>query len=109
MKESDQNPEMHISLVKSIPNRRLKFNPLYLQDDDKARVDYERFLEELEEDPEMRAKVALYKDPTYVARPREEDTMTETDGEEPPQVPLEELLDELTLEEHEDEDEEMEG
>ena len=61
-------------------------------------MDYERFLEELEEDPEMRAKVALYKDPTYVARPREEDTMTETDGEEPPQVPLEELLDELTLE-----------
>jgi nonsense-mediated mRNA decay protein 3 len=81
-----------------------------LQEDDKARMDYERFLEELEEDPDMRAKVALYKDPTYVEKPREEDTMTETDGEEPPQVPLEELLDELTLEGgDEDEDEEMEG
>lgn len=73
-------------------------------------MDYERFLEELEEDPDMRAKVALYKDPTYVEKQREEDTMTETDGEEPPQVPLEELLDELTLEGgDEDEDEEMEG
>jgi nonsense-mediated mRNA decay protein 3 len=81
-----------------------------LQEDDKARMDYERFLEELEEDPDMRAKVALYKDPTYVEKLREEDTMTETDGEEPPQVPLEELLDELTLEgEDDDEDEEMEG
>lgn len=65
-------------------------------------ADMERFLEELEEDPEMRARVALYRDPeaihARIQRGGEMDAGEETDGEEDgdvPEVPLEELLDDL--------------
>jgi nonsense-mediated mRNA decay protein 3 len=60
-------------------------------------------LQELEEDPEMRAQVALYKDPTFnpaaaAAAQRQQVAMAESEDEEDgdvPQVPLEELLDDL--------------
>ena len=49
-------------------------------------------LQELEEDPELRSKIAIYKDPEYVPV----DAMTDADEEELPEIPLEELLDDLT-------------
>lgn len=77
--------------------------------------------QELEEDPEMRSKVALYKDPAHKAAPAQgSDVMTDGDDDEDdlPDIPLEELLDDmnaLQLEENGrastpgDEDEDMEG
>ena len=63
-------------------------------------------LQELEEDPELRARVALYKDPSaaLAARRREQPPAGMVEGEEGeeeegdddvPEVPLEELLDDL--------------
>lgn len=65
-------------------------------DQGKAAADYERFLEEIEEDPEMRERIAVYRDPKY-REPTETGSMT--DGDEAPTVPLEELLADLTLNE----------
>jgi nonsense-mediated mRNA decay protein 3 len=64
--------------------------------------------QELEEDPEMRSKMALYKDPGYdpAADAQARDSaMTDDDERDIPEVPLEELLDDLTAL-HIDEDEE---
>jgi hypothetical protein len=49
-------------------------------------------VQELEEDAELRSKIAIYKDPDYVHH----DAMTDGDEEELPEIPLEELLDDLT-------------
>jgi nonsense-mediated mRNA decay protein 3 len=61
-------------------------------------ADMERFLEELEEDPELRARVALYRDPEGAAAAAAAAAARgeETDGSEgAPEVPLEELLEDL--------------
>ena len=59
-------------------------------------ADMERFLEELEEDPDMRSRVALYKDTEATEGKAgggdDDDSESEDDL---PQVPLEELLDDL--------------
>lgn len=73
-------------------------------EEEKDRSDFERFLEEVEEDPDLRSRIAVFKDSTYVpsappggaAGGGEEEG--EEGGEEPPEVPLEELLDGLQLE-----------
>lgn len=57
-------------------------------------------LQELEEDPELRSKVALYKDPDYTPH----DAMTDGEDEDLPDIPLEELLDDLTALQLADED-----
>ena len=65
-------------------------------------------LQELEEDPEMRSKMALYRDPGYnpATDAQLRDTaMTDDDEGDLPEVPLEELLDDLSAL-HIDEDEE---
>ncbi|MCO5547706.1 hypothetical protein L7F22_001157 [Adiantum nelumboides] len=78
-------------------------------DEDKKANDYEKFMDELEEDPDLRASVAVYRNADY----RDQSEMGSlTDGEEPPSIPLEELLADLHLEEgaasaSEDEDEHM--
>ncbi|GBG76502.1 hypothetical protein CBR_g22250 [Chara braunii] len=64
-------------------------------EEEQQQRDYERFLEELEEDPEMRSRIALFKNPQYTKV--ETASMAGDDGEEPPQVPLEELLSELRI------------
>lgn len=80
-------------------------------DEQKRSGDLERFMDELEEDPELRANIAIYKNAAY----RDQSEMgSMTDREEPPMIPLEELLAELQLEEgstaaSEDEDEYMDG
>jgi len=78
----------------------------------------EAFLEELEEDAELRARVALYRARTGgapggggAAGYRPSSMGVDSDGEEIPEVPLEELLDELALggvaEGEEEEEDEM--
>ncbi|CAI7864143.1 unnamed protein product [Closterium sp. NIES-53] len=78
-------------------------------DEERDAVDKERFLEELEEDADMRSRIAVYRDPAYVAPPaggvRGGDEMVdageeeeeEEDGEEVPEIPLEELLSDLRI------------
>lgn len=72
---------------------------------EKEQNDYEQFLNELEEDPEYRQQVNLYKDSDAVERLqrqlKEDAPMADADeeGEEFPEVLLDELLDELTLQE----------
>eukprot|EP01018_Ginkgo_biloba_P032530 Gb_21795 [translate_table: standard] len=73
-------------------------------EDEKRDVDYERFLEDLEEDQEMRSKISLYRNMNY--QPSE--TASMTDGEDLPSVPLDELLGDLTLEDDGQEDKHME-
>ncbi|KAH7446691.1 hypothetical protein KP509_01G068600 [Ceratopteris richardii] len=65
-------------------------------DEDKRINDYEKFMDELEEDPELRANVALYRNAEYG---EQSDIGSMTDGEEPPSIPIEELLADLQLEE----------
>jgi len=60
---------------------------MMIQDDN----DQEQFMCELEEDVEMRTTINLYKDPNG-------ETDMDQDGDDRPKVPLEELLDDLTLE-----------
>ena len=58
-------------------------------------ADMERFLEELEEDPDMRSRVAIYKSshPEHHGEPMQDDE-DDSDGDLP-EIPLEELLDDL--------------
>eukprot|EP00898_Chlorokybus_atmophyticus_P007343 jgi/Chlat1/760/Chrsp104S00026 len=87
---------------------------------DKDQNDYEKFLEELEEDPDMRSRIALYKDPEAVAAAQQQQQKQpqqqpppqadEGDAEPLPEVPLEELLDAMTLaEDGEDDDDDVES
>jgi nonsense-mediated mRNA decay protein 3 len=71
----------------------------------------EAFLEELEEDAELRARVALYRvrhGAGGEGEARRSSMGVDDDGEEIPEVPLEELLDELALGGGGDDDEELE-
>eukprot|EP00884_Botryococcus_braunii_P021788 jgi/Botrbrau1/8293/Bobra.0251s0021.1 len=75
----------------------------------RAEADLEQFMEELEEDPELRSKVALFRDPDYdhsSAAMAREDAMTDDDEDDGMlDIPLEELLDDLaalTVHDHEE-------
>ncbi len=59
-------------------------------------ADMERFLEELEEDADLRSRIAIYKDSQAAAYEKHgmEHDQTESD-DEVPEIPLEELLDDL--------------
>ena len=59
---------------------------------DNEEAEMESFLEELEEDGDMRARINLYRASQGLTTPSETDT-----EEEVPKVPLEELLDDLTI------------
>lgn len=78
---------------------------------EKESNDMERFMRDLEEDPELRAHVNLYKDQEAIARAagkaRDDSEMGEAaeEDEEFPEVQLEELLDELTIQDAADDDE----
>lgn len=63
------------------------------QEQERAERDYEVFLQELEEDPEMRQAVNLYKSDNPVNHGDDESEMADED--EGPQVAIDELLDEL--------------
>ncbi|KAL9304307.1 hypothetical protein ACSQ67_021570 [Phaseolus vulgaris] len=64
--------------------------------------EYEQFLKDLEENPDMRFNISLYRNKEY--QPSEMASVT--DGDELPSVPLDELLADLDLSGGEDEDEE---
>ena len=94
-------------------------------------ADYERFMEELEEDPDLRARVALYKAPDVAdaaaaappppssaagaaagaaaADERMEGSDEEEEDDDVPQVPLEELLDDMEALGIRDEQQEQQG
>eukprot|EP00198_Chlamydomonas_reinhardtii_P011820 XP_001701157.1 predicted protein [Chlamydomonas reinhardtii] len=55
-------------------------------------ADRERFMQELEEDADMRARINIYKDAQGLAQGEDEE---DDDDEDLPQIPLEELLDDL--------------
>ncbi|KAK2975212.1 hypothetical protein RJ640_003007 [Escallonia rubra] len=67
---------------------------------EKVNSDYEQFLKDLEENPDLRFNVSLYHNREY--QPSEMGTMT--DGEDVPSFPLEELLADLDLSDKEVED-----
>lgn len=76
----------------------------------KIRLDYEEFLREIEEDPDLRSNFNLYKG-SQMHQKREMagedvamDEGTDEEEDQVPQIPLEELLDELTLKEEEEEE-----
>ncbi|KAJ9703057.1 hypothetical protein PVL29_004712 [Vitis rotundifolia] len=72
-------------------------------DQEKMNTEYEVFLRDLEENPELRFNISLYRNKEY--QPSEMASMT--DGEDLPSVPLEELLADLDLSEEEDGDDSM--
>ncbi|KAI9500991.1 ribosome-binding protein [Coemansia spiralis] len=70
------------------------------QEQEKLEVDFETFLRDLEEDPELRQSINLYKDnsaATNTAGAMESDMDDDDDEGELPEVPLEELLDDLKI------------
>ncbi|XP_056855683.1 uncharacterized protein LOC130505093 [Raphanus sativus] len=67
-------------------------------DQEKMENEYEEFLRDLEENPELRFNVSLYKNKDYIQESDETASMS-TDGESAPTVPIEELLAELELSE----------
>lgn len=56
-------------------------------------------MQEIEEDPDVRARIAVFKDPgaTSIPQARDDDEMSEDDSDEGElNIPFEELLDDLT-------------
>jgi nonsense-mediated mRNA decay protein 3 len=90
--------------------RPWKLKSLNMEVDDKIKVDedkrdaeYEHFLKDLEENPELRFNISLYQNNDY--QPSEVESVTDGDGEELPSVPFNELLsgfEELGLDENAD-------
>ncbi|KAJ0402209.1 hypothetical protein P43SY_008073 [Pythium insidiosum] len=69
----------------------------------KEEADYEQFLDDLEEDREMRRQINVYKDESKMAEAQEDgDAMCDDGDDEAPAIPLHELLDDLTVKEEED-------
>jgi nonsense-mediated mRNA decay protein 3 len=72
-------------------------------DEEKMNSEYEQFLRDLEENPELRFNISLYRNKEY--QPSEMASMT--DGDDAPSIPLEELLADLEITDAEDEDGDM--
>lgn len=67
-------------------------------DQSKYEKDYEQFLQELEEDQELRQTINLYKGPTPAKRVQQDLDAMDTDTEDEddlPEIPIEELLEEM--------------
>jgi nonsense-mediated mRNA decay protein 3 len=98
--------------LKALPKEEEMMKPA---EEERARQDYEEFLEELENDPEARAKINMYRDRKAARQGQQQameidtevmkDAGEEEDEENPDAVKLEELLEDLSLnDEGEDED-----
>lgn len=70
---------------------------------EKMNTEYEQFLKDLEENPDMRFNISLYRNKEY--QPSE--IASTVDGEDLPSIPLEEMLADLDLSEDEDGDSNM--
>ncbi|WOL20617.1 60S ribosomal export protein NMD3 [Canna indica] len=68
-------------------------------DEEKRNTEYEEFLRDLEENPELRFNISLYRNKEY--QPSE--MASTADGDDVPAIPLEELLAELDLSEEDEE------
>ncbi|KAL0452365.1 UNVERIFIED_CONTAM: 60S ribosomal export protein NMD3 [Sesamum latifolium] len=68
--------------------------------EEKMNSEYEQFLRDLEENPDLRFNLSLYRNKEY--QPSEMASMT--DGEDVPSVPLDELLADLDLSDEEEDD-----
>ncbi|KAJ4826388.1 hypothetical protein Tsubulata_026130 [Turnera subulata] len=68
---------------------------------EKMNSEYEEFLRDLEENPDLRFNISLYRDREYQAS---EERASMTDVDDVPSVPLEELLADLDLSDGEDDD-----
>ncbi|KAL9344052.1 hypothetical protein Peur_064483 [Populus x canadensis] len=96
---------------KRVKPRSWKFKSLNMEvddtrgrgDEEKMNSEYEQFLRDLEENPEWRFNISLYRNKEY--QPSEKASMT--DGEDAPSIPLEELLADLEITDAEDEDGDM--
>ncbi|KAJ1872990.1 ribosome-binding protein, partial [Coemansia sp. RSA 486] len=77
---------------------------------EKLEADFETFLRDLEEDPELRQNINLYKDANADGgvESNDMDDMEDDDDDELPEVPLEELLDDLKIG-GDDDDEDYDG
>eukprot|EP00644_Phytophthora_capsici_P010847 jgi/Phyca11/6050/fgenesh1_pm.PHYCAscaffold_9_\ len=75
--------------------------PVRKADLSKEEQDYEQFLDDLEEDKDMRSQIDLYKDDTKPTKPAEDDDAMEEDDVGAPAVELHELLDDLAMKEDE--------
>eukprot|EP00744_Colponema_vietnamica_P008788 GILI01012531.1.p1 GENE.GILI01012531.1~~GILI01012531.1.p1 ORF type:complete len:509 (-),score=136.37 GILI01012531.1:78-1604(-) len=73
------------------------------QEVEKTAQEFEEFLQDLEEDPEMRSHVNIFRDPAV-----EPEAAKPAEDEEYPDVPLEELLDGLNISAAPDDEEEVE-
>ncbi|XP_004503106.1 uncharacterized protein [Cicer arietinum] len=85
---------------------KLKSLPMEVDDrvdQDKLNSEYEQFLKDIEEDPELRFNISLYRNTDY--QPSEVASVTDELGI--PSVPLDELLADLDLSEDEDEEDNM--
>jgi len=95
---------------KSVRNRKRKWRLKHLNVEDAASGgstidrDYTDFLEDLEEDPALRQNVMIYKDERKLNMPTDDEKDDETDL---PQVGLEEMMSELTLDVPEEETTDM--
>jgi len=94
--ERKNRPRRRRWVLKSLP---VEEDPMARRDPEKDDAEREFFLQELEQDAELRAEVNLYRDPRAMSLRAE---MSEGEGEEDvddyPEVPVEELLGGLTLE-----------
>ncbi|XAR58119.1 hypothetical protein NMG60_11026513 [Bertholletia excelsa] len=72
-------------------------------EEDKMNFEYEQFLRDLEENPEMRFNISLYRNKEYQLS----EMSSVADGEELPSVPLDELLADLDLSDMEEEGDSM--
>ncbi|XP_073016400.1 uncharacterized protein [Primulina eburnea] len=68
--------------------------------EEKINSEYEQFLRDLEENPELRFNISLYRNREY----QQSEMASVTDGEDAPSIPIDELLADLDLSEAEDED-----
>ncbi|KAL9660457.1 hypothetical protein QQ045_025272 [Rhodiola kirilowii] len=71
-------------------------------DQEKHSSEYEQFLRDLEENPELRFNISLYRDKER----QQQSEMASVDGEDLPSVPLDELLADLEISDNETEEEE---
>ncbi|CAL5323645.1 unnamed protein product [Camellia sinensis] len=72
-------------------------------DEEKMNSEYEQFLRDLEENPDMRFNMSIYRNKEY----QRSEMASVTDGEDLPSVPLEELLADLDLSDEEDGEDSM--
>ena len=86
---------------KSVRNRRRKWKLKHMDQlgmetgsVTSAADDYNEFLQDLEEDPDLRQNINVYKDSRKIKVQVED---SESDGENIPQITLEEMLDDLVL------------